>query len=300
MEIFFNVNPLGLEGLGATLTSLIHNCSSPEKLNLTFLCSDLTEQDKSNISTLLGSLHFEGEKNYFDFEAKQIFGHLSSLHGDWTAYGRLLISNYTKADRVLYLDSDLIVLTDVLEIEDFDFGGHVLAAVYGSAVSWTFDAPFFINTLKWDPDTNYFNSGIIYFDLKKWREEGTEKKWKEFAEKYPNNLTSADQTVLNGICKGEYAILPANFNSPWNLKRQLPKLPIENSIVHFVGSPKPWDFLGNLIHPGYKTWRKQETEFWRKRYGKITSQKMYRTWKIRKSLLRHLKEKFVSKISSKK
>lgn len=290
MDIVFNVNPLGLEGLGATLTSLIRNCSNSQELKLWFLCSEFRIKDKFNINQLLESVGFKGTVEYIDFDAKEIFGHLRSLHGDWTAYGRLLIANYVKTDKALYLDSDLVILLDVLTLKDFNFEGAIIAAVYGCTVSLALDGVFFMNNLHWSPDKSYFNSGVVYFNLLKWREENIEAKWKSLAEKYPKDLISHDQTLLNAVCEGDFAHLSSNYNNPWYPGRGRPE-DADRSIIHFVGSPKPWDIFGKIIHKGYKTWATYNTRAWKEEYCTITTDKIGRTWKIKKSILKHLKNK---------
>lgn len=293
MDVAFNVNPLGMEGLGATLVSLIRNCSNSSQLALWFLCSDLKEKDKANICKLLQSESFLGDAEFIDFNAKEKFGHLKSLHGDWTTYGRLLIPELIGSDRVLYLDADLIIQTDVLEINQFT-SDRILSAVHGSSVSHTFDKAFFIEKLKWSPDTAYFNAGVLWFNNVAWRANGTDKKVQEIADQYPQAFLSADQTLLNALSKGDFNYLPNKFNLPWHAGKPQPEN-TEDAIIHFVGSPKPWDVLGRSVHTGYALWKQYTPEFWRKVYGQITVDKLNRTWKIRGSINRSLKLKLTNK-----
>ena len=60
MNIVFTVNPIGLEGLGATLNSLVRNCSNSEELKLWFLCSDFRRIDRHNIERLLKNEQYKG------------------------------------------------------------------------------------------------------------------------------------------------------------------------------------------------------------------------------------------------
>lgn len=293
MDIVFNVNPLGLEGLGATLTSLVRSCSNTDELNLHFLCSGLDAGDKSNIATLLKSENYQGATVFIYFDAKKSFGHLRSLHGDWTPYGRLLIPEIIQSDRALYLDADLVIGVDILRLREFDFDGHLLGAVYGCPVENTLDSPFLIKNLDWTPDTGYFNSGVVLFNLQKWRAENTDSKWKRISGKYSDELISHDQTLLNALCRGRFAHLPNEFNLPWNSHKEKPAN-AENGILHFVGSPKPWDWGGKYIHKGFNAWNEFNTSIWKKRYGKITVEKLRRTWKIRRSLAKGIKKKVLS------
>lgn len=293
MDIVFNVNRLGLEGLGATLTSLLRNCSDTRALKLHILCSDLSHGDKENISRLLMNENFGGTVTYIDINPKKIFGHLRSLHGDWTSYGRLLIPKIIDSDKALYLDADLVVGLDVLELSNFDFNGHLLGAVYGCAVKHTLDSSFLTNKLNWSPETGYFNAGVVLFNLKKWRAADVDSEWNDISSRHPLGLISHDQTILNAVCRGSFAHLPNAYNLPWYSHKEKPEN-AECGILHFVGSPKPWDFWGQYLHKGFHTWKTYNTPFWKNQYCRITSEKMKRTWKIRRSLAKGIKKKAFS------
>lgn len=290
MNIAFNINNLALEGFGATLSSLCRNCSDTAKLNFWFLCSEFKTDDRLNIKNLLVSENYAGNTEFIDFDAKAIFGNLRSLHGDWTPYGRLLIPTLIPADTTLYLDADLVILKDVLSLENFNFNGELLGAAFGCNVSWALDHKFFLDTLKWSPDTPYFNSGVVLFNSKLWRELNTDERWKKLAAGYPDKLVSHDQTLLNATCQGSFAQLGADLNDFWGPADRKPKY--ENpSIVHFIGLPKPWDLLGPVIHPGFITWKKYTTREWKSIYGGISLIKIARTWKTKKSLFNILIKK---------
>lgn len=290
MDIAFNINPLGMEGLGATISSLVRSCSNTTSLNLWFLCSDLMKSDKTNIGVLLEQEKFMGKIQFIDFDSKKHFGHLRSLHGDWTTYGRLLIPKLIPSDSVLYLDADLIILADVLDLEGINFHEHVLAAVYGAPVEATLDKDFLMNKLKWNSDISYFNAGILMFNVKKWNELNFDEKIENMGKKYSNDFLSSDQTLLDAVCGGKFDELPLEFNIPWFPGAKRP-LNSDTAILHFVGSPKPWDLMGKIVHKGYDVWAVYHTSFWKKHYGKFTPDKLYRFWKIRRSMFKHLKNK---------
>jgi len=300
MNIVFNINTLGLVGLGATLTSLVRNCSNNKELALHFLCYDVSNKDKSNIKTLLKAENFDGDIKFIDFNAKEKFGYMKSLQGDWTAYGRLLIADYIDSDMALYLDADLVVEVDVLSLKYFEFNNHILAAANPNAVKWMNEYAFFRDKLNWTSETYYFNSGVLLLNLKKWRSDNVADVWKQLSHLYPNEFKSADQTLLNAVCGGNFAYLPGNFNNSWTPSTKKPKVDYDASIIHFVGSPKPWDVFGKQIHYGYDTWNSYNTPFWRKNYSRITIEMLYRSWNIRRSLLKHLKNKFSGKTAQDK
>lgn len=75
MDIVFNVNRLGLVGFGATLTSLLRNCSNSSSLRIWILCSGVNSNDKENIKGLLELEYYEGTLEFVEFDARATFGH---------------------------------------------------------------------------------------------------------------------------------------------------------------------------------------------------------------------------------
>lgn len=289
MDIVFNVNPLGLEGLGVTLVSLVRHCSNPSRLNLHLLSSGLSANDKDNVRELLAREQFGGEISFLDFDADKEFGELRSLHGDRTVYGRLLIPERIAAPRALYLDADLAVRLDVLALEqEVVFRGETMAAVFGCTVDWTIDQQFLKDRAGLQGDTPYFNSGVVLFDLDECRRRGAAQTWRSFAREHRDDLVSHDQTVLNAYAHGNFVQLPLRYNTEWPAALAKPK-DTENAIIHFSGSPKPWDITGRWLHRGRSLWASYQTAFWHERYGRFNKSKWERTWKIKHSIARVLK-----------
>ncbi|AYQ31190.1 glycosyltransferase [Runella sp. SP2] len=293
MNIVFCINQLGLEGLGSTLISLLRNCSNSSEITFWFLCSEMTAEDKKNITTLLSIEKFNGQSNFIDFDAKKSFGHLRSLHGDWTTYGKLLIPQKINGETALYLDSDLIIKLDILTLKNIKFNGELLGAVYGGHIEKALTHNFFIQKLNWHPETGNFNAGVLVFNIKTWKEMNIDFTWPSLALKYSNYFLDADQTLLNLLCKGNFLHLQSHFNSIWFPNAINPFTEEENAIFHLVGSPKPWDITGSLLNSGFKIWKKYDDDFWKSKYNKITINKLKRTWNIRKSIARHFVSKFI-------
>jgi len=297
MNIAFCINRLGIIGLGVTISSLIRNCSKQGSLKIWFLCACLTPKEKNQIIKLLKSEHFSGNYDFIDFDPVFHFGTLSSLHGDWTAYGRLLLSDFIYSDQVLYLDSDLVVELDVLEVEDFNFNGHALAAVGGGRFRYTLGNKFYINKLGISPDVEYFNSGVLLFNLKEWRRSNIKERCLLIANKYPLELPSHDQSLLNLFCLGNFAKLPECFNCEWLAHLDKPNV-ASRMILHFVGSPKPWDPFGFILNNGYPIYREYLNSEWYAAFGGFTSSALGRAWNIRRSYLRCISSRIKVKSGS--
>lgn len=291
MHIAFVIDLLAFEGLGTTLTSLVRNCGDTEKLTLHFLCSDVSPKHKNNIQLLLQAEGYRGNTVFHDFDAQKTFGHLVSLHGNWTMYGKFLIPGLIDTEYVLYLDTDLIILADVLKLQDIRFTDNFLAAAPRGPFKNAWEGKFLVDKLGLDGEARCFNTGVMLMNVKVWKERNIQQEIEQLCSKYPMDFMTADQTVLNAICAGTFHHLEGRFNNVWS-PEQTPSSETGNVIFHFAGSPKPWDFFGKIVHTGYTLWAGYDTNFWDAKYKRLTFAKLHRTWKIRRSLVKHYLKRF--------
>jgi len=172
-----------------------------------------------------------------------------SLHGNYMTYARLLLPGILAGvDRFLYLDSDLVVGTDVAALFQTEMQHRPIAAAGGQTVANALEKPFFLSIGL--PETNpYFNAGVLLFNTIQWRQDNWTQRCLEFCQKYPDELKAADQTVLNALLGREYLPVDPRFNlTLYPDNARLTPEQARNKIIHFVGSPKPWDLLGNQLH----------------------------------------------------
>ena len=292
MNIAFCNNKLGLTGLYVALTSLIQNCSDSSKLVLWFLCAGHSQKDKGKIEKLLKLEGFEGKFSFIDFDPYETFGSFRSLHGDWTSYGRLILVDFVPEDQVLYLDSDLVVEEDVLKLDRFNFEGHFIAAVGGGRFKFTYNNKFYTEKVGIDPDLEYFNAGVLLLNLREWRLKNIKEECLKIGRQHALELPSVDQSILNILCSGNFAKLPRSFNCEWSPVSSRPEVSTK-MILHFVGSPKPWDPFAFLIHNGYQSWQKYDRKNWVSRLGGVTAADLVRAWNIRRSYVRSFRDKLV-------
>lgn len=297
MNVAFCINRSGLIGLGVSVSSLLQNCSHPQSLKLSFLCAGLTAGDKRKILRLLEFEKYSGETAFFDFDPIKEFGEFASLHGDWTNYGRLLLPDLVEGDQVLYLDADLVVEVDVLEIENFDFGGKVLAAVGGGIFRNTLGNKFYEGKLGINPALAYFNDGVLLINIKEWKAYGVKEWCLEFAKKFPLELPSHEQSLLNIFCAGNFALLPTSFNCSWIAGDARPEV-AEKMIIHFIGAPKPWDPLSSLLHNGHKTWKRYKNRKTNLNPGTFQIKELKRLWNLRRSYARCIIKRFKARYAN--
>ncbi len=162
-----------------------------------------------------------------------------------------------------------------------------MRTVPGNAIKYTLESRFYIEKLHISEEVLAFNAGVLVFHLNDWHRQGITHMVTEIADQYPRELLSCDQTLLNAVWRGDFTQLPGKFNKSYFPHDQADYATF-NGILHFVGSPKPWDIGARFVHSGYQTWSNYDTAFWKLHYGKFTSGKMRRLWNIRRSYLKYL------------
>ena len=188
--------------------------------------------------------------------------HVNAASLAMPSYFRLRIASLLpQLNKVLYLDSDIVVHGNIAPLWEIDLGQHWLGAVH-EPLFW----PSYFATLG---ITNglYFNSGVLLLNLAQMRVQNCEAKFFAVVAEKPTQLVSDDQCVLNQVCHGHVLWLPPQFNvtpaytkkhtkanfvcSPYTAAQRVQAC--QNPVVlHFVGAKKPWHYV--CRHPNAHTY----------------------------------------------
>jgi lipopolysaccharide biosynthesis glycosyltransferase len=156
------------------------------------------------------------------------------------AYYRLAIPDLIDANRVLYLDCDIIVNSDLSDLFKLDVDDFPLAAVKDPAFQ-----P--IRELGMREGASYFNSGVMLLNLKHWRTHRIAYNTLEYLRSNPEKIRYADQCALNAVVNGHYLEIDERFN--WQTGHLFhsqivtPQSISPPVIIHFTGSLKPTNYL---------------------------------------------------------
>lgn len=167
------------------------------------------------------------------------------------AYLRLLVPGevMSRHQKVIYLDSDVLVLEDISKMYFRDMGGHTVMAskdyLYPTVekVSEITEMP---GVVSQSPNEPYFNSGVLLIDTKKWVNGRVTQKSVESLKKYPERSPFADQDALNCALSNSWGILEPKWNvQVAGAKKEEAEHLYENAsrmskIIHFNISIKPW------------------------------------------------------------
>lgn len=167
-----------------------------------------------------------------------------------TTYDKMMIAELLPHDvgKVIWLDCDMLVLTDLAELWDMQVGdSHALAVT--DALVGKVSARFGIKRhaeLGLDESTPYFNAGVLVIDPKKWRDSNIAGDAIRYLKQFRKLVFFWDQEALNVVLAGRWRAL----DSRWNWSATLDRISLRNGstppksrrdrIVHFNGNLKPW------------------------------------------------------------
>ena len=128
---------------------------------------------------------------------------------------RLLIPNFLSAEieKIIYLDSDIVVNMDINELWKIDLAGKIFAAVAESSngIPIQTSAPLCLKGYVASED--YFNSGVLMMDLKIFRSEEKNLMRGVAFVGTSSEFYCLDQDVLNYLFSKNYLKLPEKFNA---------------------------------------------------------------------------------------
>jgi lipopolysaccharide biosynthesis glycosyltransferase len=164
-------------------------------------------------------------------------------HATRATYLRLCIGALLPAalDRVLYLDSDIIIRGDITNLFHMDLLGFPFGAV-PDAVE---DADRKIRTkISLGATARYFNAGVLSIDLPRWRSFDIEARAISYCRSNGDAITWWDQCALNHVVNGQFYVL----DEKWNFQSKSSRRHLRSAlIIHFTGAIKPWHARCN--HP---------------------------------------------------
>ena len=256
MNVVFCADRSALPGLHVAAYSLLERINPAVAQTRIHVFSDaLDESDLALLRKTLTSLDkpFELELRRVD---AALFTGFPSLNGSWATYYRLATPQVLDVERFLYVDADTLCDVDVSVLNTLDLGGSPAGLVAEAPLAAAADR-FVAGQLGNSPTEPYFNAGIILVNVPEWRRQRVTERAMEYiaAHRPPFH----DQSALNVVLHRNAISLDERFNCIANMRKHWPALKKSNGkigrIVHFLDYPKPWDFLGEFVHPQYGLWR---------------------------------------------
>jgi lipopolysaccharide biosynthesis glycosyltransferase len=210
---------------------------------------------------------------WVEIDVTPFAGFSTMQHISRMTYARFLIPSIVpqNVSKVLYLDSDVLVLDDLEPLWKTDLGGLAVAAALDVAIDTMLKRNH--PSVEEVPRVkDYFNAGVLLIDLDRWRSERISEKAVKYLESFPQSPFS-DQDALNVVCDGSWKRLDGRWNWQEHISTSIARFhPADQpGIVHFVTTFKPWKALSLSLHAEFYDSFRSRTRFARTNREKLSN-----------------------------
>ncbi|MBV9487632.1 MAG: glycosyltransferase family 8 protein [Frankiaceae bacterium] len=232
------------------LTSLV-SANEGTSIDVHFLHDDrLLPRDLANLGAMVKSYGATWSPIAVSEESTARFPH-TERYG-YSAWYRILLPDLLPdLARVLYLDSDLLILDRMTPLYDTPLEGCYLGAV--TQPTPPAEIGRLVRSLGLPDAASYFNSGVMTLDLEALRRAGSVDQVLEFIADGRGPMPWADQDPLNAVLHHRRLHLAPRWNVmtpifdlpesrlPWT-RGEIQEAVASPAVVHFIGPYKPWHY----------------------------------------------------------
>ena len=260
IPIFFTIDDNYIPFLAVTLESIVDNFSIENSYKIIVLYKE--NMKKENIEKINKYKRENLDIEFVDLKDK--LGDIEEKlytrdYYSKSTYYRLLIPElYPEYDKAIYLDSDIVILSDIANLYNIELGDNLIGAAPDEAIAnvkaFQEYAEKVVGVQSYD---KYFNAGVLLMNLKELRNIKFQEKFMYLLETVRYSVAQ-DQDYLNRICKGRVKIIDGSWD----------KMPIggrilkeeELNLIHYNLISKPWLFEG-IVYEEYFWKYAEKTEF---------------------------------------
>lgn len=261
IPVVFSANNYYIPYLSALLQSLVENSTPAHNYDLIILHRDIDEKNRRLLTQQISrdniSLRFyDVTRTMSTYDNLPLRGHFKI-----ETYFRLLLPELlTEYDKILYLDSDMIVQTDVAELYKTDIKNYLVAACKDADTAGLYNGyepqkkEYMDKVLKITHPYDYFQAGTLLMNLAAFRKIYSTKQMMAYAASFPWELL--DQDVLNHLAEGKTLFVDMSWNvmvdwryirirdiigrAPRRLYYEYLEARKQPKIIHYAGPDKPW------------------------------------------------------------
>lgn len=240
IPIFFAVNDNYAPYLGVAIKSMLENVSKDYFCKIYVLITDLSDDHISKLRKVVADYEL-ASIDFVDVAAEcdKMNGmlHMRDYYSKETYYRFFISPLFPQYDKVLYLDSDIIVKGDVSQMYNVDLGDNLLGAAVEEVVYVSEELGAYSEMCLGVPWKDYLGAGILVINAKLFREEKVEEQFVQLLGKHKFTVAQ-DQDYLNVICLGRVYYLNLGWNKTAFVNPDFDEKDLQ--LIHYKMSWKPW------------------------------------------------------------
>lgn len=240
IPVFLAADDKYVKFMAVTIRSVISNATPKHQYKIYVLHTDISKDNQELVKRM------ETSNCRIDFvdvtdELKKIEKKIS-LRDYYTAttYYRVFIADmFPEYDKVLYIDSDTVVLEDVANLFQYELGKNYIGAVRDQLVVQTDIYGNYVEKVLGISRGAYFNAGVVLINCEQFKRSHLLKRFVELLNTY-TFVVAQDQDYLNILCKDNVLWIDPRWNVQMMGKMAFAEK--QTKLVHYNLAAKPWHY----------------------------------------------------------
>lgn len=206
INVAYACDDVYIEQTTVSLLSLYKNCSHPQNIKVYFIDMGISDESKKDLINL--TQNYGSELIIIPFDSIAYDLNISDINGRHikSVYAKLFFGRIPNINRIIYLDSDTVIVGDIQELWNINLSENICAGVES------------IHTVEenlrigYYPNEKAINDGVVLMDLEKWRSENVLEKCMNYIEEMNGTPPILSEGTLNVVCRGKIKIIHPRFN----------------------------------------------------------------------------------------
>lgn len=243
LHIACNIDSKYTQYCGVLMVSISEN-NQAYNIHYHILGDSLTQKNVDSLKNIAN--YYNNDISIYNIEPDLFNGFPVSDQWPKVIYSRIILPNLlpSHVGKVLYLDCDIVCRGSLKELIETDMEGKTICAVQDILANF----PGMYNRLQYSPKYGYFNSGVILFDIPKWKAHNFTHQCMSYLKN--NHVIHPDQDALNVVLHDQWKNIDIRWNFISNYHTRYISMDERNMdlyktdkyypiLVHFTGA-KPW------------------------------------------------------------
>ena len=253
INVVFAADDNYVQHMAVTMLSLLHTKKVAVSVNFTVIGDGLSEKSIAILKEISESNHSFISFPVVDFSSWEDLK--VNYHFSRAMYGRLLIPDIIAAEKIIYLDCDTVIRSDISDLWNTDIDQYYAGAVIDPPLSGL--DKYYISPgppiIPWGQP--YCNSGVLLLNLTKCRQDNLMAKVFRYVKEHSDRIYFPDQDALNVLMQGKWLHLHPRWNVQSSMfkmcykRKQRCTVPrdiieaVKNpAIIHYTEAIKSWHY----------------------------------------------------------
>jgi lipopolysaccharide biosynthesis glycosyltransferase len=240
IPVFFACDEGFVKYMMVTLRSVMDNASRDKEYRIYVLNTGISSTSRAMVEAMMDedfSVFFVDVSPYLENLKEKL--PLRDYYSMTTYYRLFIAELYPEYDKVIYLDSDTVVLGDISKLYQYDLKGCYVGAVNDQLVQQIDVFGRYVEEVLGIGRNFYFNAGVLLMNCQALRDTDFLDRFIELINTY-TFVVAQDQDYLNVICKDKVYWLPVSWNIEVSGDIFVPVWQIE--LIHYNMTAKPWKY----------------------------------------------------------